>query len=408
MKILQVNCVYKKGSTGKIVFDVHTELLKQGIDSVVCYGRGERVREPHVYKTCGELYSKCNNALSRVTGLMYGGCFFSTNRLLRIIRKERPDVVHLHCINGYFVNIYRMVSWLKKQRLKTVLTLHAEFMHTANCGHAFDCDRWKTGCGNCPRLRKETKSLFLDNTALSFRKMRKAFEGFDENLIVTSVSPWLMERAKQSPILADKQHCVVLNGVDTDIFHPYDTTELRNAHGLAEEKVIFHATAHFSADPAHIKGGYYILQLAERLKAENVKIFVAGTCDEGIQAPDNVIFLGKITDQTLLAKYYSMSDVTVLTSQKETFSMVTAESLCCGTPVAGFQAGGPEQIAIADYSSFVPYGALDALMDAVVGYLHKDWNAADIAEVSEKKYSRDTMTEGYLSCYRTILRKDSK
>lgn len=403
MKILQVNCVYKKGSTGKIVFDVHSELLKQGINSVVCYGRGERVQEPHVYKTCGELYSKCNNALSRVTGLMYGGCFFSTNRLLRIIRKERPDVVHLHCINGYFVNIYRMVSWLKKHRIKTVLTLHAEFMHTANCGYALDCDRWKTGCGNCPRLRKETKSLFLDNTALSFRKMRKAFEGFDENLIVTSVSPWLMERAKQSPILVDKQHCVVLNGVDTDIFHPYDTTELRNAHSLAEEKVIFHATAHFSADPAHIKGGYYILQLAERLKAENVKIFVAGTCDEGIQAPDNVIFLGKITDQTLLAKYYSMADVTVLTSQKETFSMVTAESLCCGTPVAGFQAGGPEQIAIADYSSFVPYGALDELVKKVSEYLQKDWNAADIAEVSEKKYSRDALCHSYVEIYSVLI-----
>ena len=87
--------------------------------------------------------------------------------------------------------------------------------------------------------------------------------------------------------------------------------------------------------------------------------------------------------------------------------MVTAESLCCGTPVAGFQAGGPEQIAIADYSSFVPYGALDELVKNVSEYLQKDWNAADIADVSEEKYSRDTMTEGYLSCYRTILRKDS-
>ena len=407
MKILQINCVYKKGSTGKIVFDVHSELLKHGIESVVCYGRGEIIREPHVYKICGELYSKCNNALSRITGLMYGGCFFSTSRLLHMIRKEQPDVVHLHCINGYFVNIYRLVSWLKKRRIKTVLTLHAEFMHTANCGHALDCENWKTGCGNCPRLRKETKSLFLDNTALSFRKMQQAFEGFHDDLIVTSVSPWLMDRAKQSPILTDKKHCVVLNGVEVNIFHPYDTAELRKAHGLTDEKVIFHATAHFSADPTHIKGGYYLLQLAERLRAENVKIFVAGPCEEGIQPPDNVVLLGKITDQTLLAKYYSMADVTVLTSQKETFSMVTAESLCCGTPVAGFQAGGPEQIAIADYSSFVPFGAINTLVDAVSGYLGKHRNADDIAEISARKYSRDTMAVGYLSCYRAILGKDS-
>ena len=95
MKVLQINCVYKTGSTGKIVYDIHTGLQKRGIDSAVCYGRGARVREPRVYKTCSELYAKANNLLSRVTGLMYGGCFFSTRQLLSVIRRERPDVVHL-------------------------------------------------------------------------------------------------------------------------------------------------------------------------------------------------------------------------------------------------------------------------------------------------------------------------
>ena len=85
MKILQVNCVYKKGSTGKIVFDIHSELVKRGIESVVCYGRGDKITEPNVYKTCGEIYSKMNNLWSRFTGLMYGGCGISTNKLIKII-----------------------------------------------------------------------------------------------------------------------------------------------------------------------------------------------------------------------------------------------------------------------------------------------------------------------------------
>ena len=119
MKILQVNCVYKKGSTGKIVADIHTELTNIGFESIVCYGRGEKYSEPHVYKTCGELYSKFNNLLSRFTGIMYGGCTFSTNRLIHIIKNEKPDIVHLHCINGYFVNIYRLISWLKSNNIKT-------------------------------------------------------------------------------------------------------------------------------------------------------------------------------------------------------------------------------------------------------------------------------------------------
>lgn len=399
MKILQVNCVYKKGSTGKITYDIHSELLKQGTESVVCYGRGEKINEPHVYKTCGEVYSKINHLLSELTGVMYGGCFFSTNKLIKIIKKEKPDVVHLQCINGYFVNIYRLVSWLKKHDIKTVLTLHAEFMYTANCGHALDCDKWQTGCGHCPRLKQETKSFFIDGTHKSWMKMKKAFDGFNDNLIVTSVSPWLMERAKLSPILNDKKHEVVLNGVNTDVFHFYDTAELRSQMGLNGVKVIFHATPSFDDNINNIKGGYYVLKLAEKMLDENVKFVVAGDYPDGLKVPSNVILLGKVADQELLAKYYSMADVTLLTSKKETFSMVTAESLCCGTPVVGFKAGAPEQIAIPEYSSFVDFGDLESLHEEMKKFLAESFLKIDIALTSNCKYAKQTMTENYLKIY---------
>lgn len=399
MKILQVNCVYKKGSTGKITYDIHSELLKQDIESVVCYGRGEKINEPHVYKTCGEVYSKINHLLSEFTGVMYGGCFFSTNKLIKIIKKENPDVVHLQCINGYFVNIYRLVSWLKKHDIKTVLTLHAEFMYTANCGHALDCDKWQTGCGHCPRLKQETKSFFIDRTHKSWMKMKKAFDGFNDNLVVTSVSPWLMERAKLSPILNDKKHEVVLNGVNTDVFHFYDTSELRSQMGLTGVKVIFHATPSFDDNINNIKGGYHVLKLAEKMLNENVKFVVAGSHPEGLKVPPNVILLGKVSDQELLAKYYSMADVTLLTSKKETFSMVTAESLCCGTPVVGFKAGAPEQIAIPEYSSFVDFGDLESLHEEMKKLLAESFLKIDIALTSNCKYAKQTMTENYLKIY---------
>lgn len=408
MKILQVNCVYKKGSTGKITYDIHSELLKQGIESVVCYGRGEKINEPHVYKTCGEVYSKINHLLSELTGVMYGGCFFSTNKLIKIIKKEKPDVVHLQCINGYFVNIYRLVSWLKKHDIKTVLTLHAEFMYTANCGHALDCDKWQTGCGHCPRLKQETKSFLIDGTHKSWMKMKKAFDGFNDNLIVTSVSPWLMERAKLSPILNGKKHEVVLNGVNTDVFHFYDTAELRSQMGLNGVKVIFHATPSFDDNIKSLKGGYYVLKLAEKMLDENVKFVVAGNHPDGLKVPPNVILLGKVSDQELLAKYYSMADVTLLTSKKETFSMVTAESLCCGTPVVGFKAGAPEQIAIEEYSEFVTHGDLEALYSATCEMLSKNLSKKEIAHAATVKYSKNTMTNNYLKLYEEINAKDKQ
>lgn len=402
MKVLQVNCVYKKGSTGKITYDLHKALTEKGVESVVCYGRGERMNEPNVYKTCGEFYSKINQALSRITGLLYGGCFFSTNKLIALIKKEKPDIVHLQCINGYFVNIYRLVEWLKRHNVKTVLTLHAEFMYTANCGHSYDCEKWKTGCGKCSVFRSETKSLFFDRTAKSYKKMKKAFDGFGENLIVTSVSPWLMDRAKQSPILKDKNHTVVMNGLNTGVFHIYDTESLKEKYNLTDEKIIFHATPYFTDDPNYIKGGNYIIALAERLKNENVKIFVAGEYKPGLNIPENIVLLGKITDQHEIAEFYSMADVTVITSKRETFSMVCAESLCCGTPVVGFKSGGPEQIALSEYSAFCEYGDIDTLQTSINHFLATGKNA-DISQIAIKKYSIQTMVNGFLKCYRKFL-----
>ena len=402
MKILQVNCVYGHGSTGKIVRDIHHSLLKNGFASVVCYGRGVKAEDAHVHKTCTEFFGKANSLISRMTGLMYGGCWFSTRKLQGIIEAEKPDVVHLHCINGYFVNIYALVRWLKERKIKTVLTLHAEFMHTANCGYALDCEKWKTGCGSCPRLRQETLSWGIDNTALSFRKMKAAFEGFRDDLRVVSVSPWLMERAKQSPILEDKHHEVILNGVDTAVFHLYNTDDLRKELGLEDEKVIFHATADFQDDPQHIKGGYYVLRLAERLAKEKVKILVAGKHPKDLNVPENVILLGRIADQTHLARLYAMADVTLLTSRKETFSMVTAESLCCGTPVVGFEAGAPEMIAISEFSRFCRWSDVDMLEETVRQMLHSSFDQKEIERQAAKKYSKNTMCTDYIGLYSSM------
>ena len=399
MKILQVNVVYNRGSTGKIVHDIHAELQKRGIDSVVCYGRRDRTKAPHVYKVCSELYSKLNNLLSRFTGWMYGGCFFSTNRLISIIKREKPDIVHLQCLNGYFINIYRLLDFLKKSNIRTVLTLHAEFMHTGGCGHALGCDKWLTGCGHCPKLREETKSLIFDRTHEAWVRMKNALNGFGDNLVVVSVSPWLMERAKRSPIMYDKKHCVIFNGIDTKVFKPYDTGELKKKHGISDEKIVFHATAYFNNDPNHIKGGYYVLKLAKAMRGLPVKFLIAGQYDLNIKVPENVELLGCIYNQKSLAEYYSMADVTLLTSRKETYSMICAESLCCGTPVVGFKAGAPEQISIPEFSCFVQFGDVPALLYNTRGMIEKGLDKEKIANIAAEIYSKEKMVSDYIGVY---------
>lgn len=402
MKVLQVNCVYNSGSTGKITRDIHTELLKNGHESVVCYGRGAKTQDAGVYKTCGELYSKLNNLLTRFTGIMYGGCFFSTNKLISIIKKEKPDIVHLQCINGYFVNIYRLVSWLKKSKIKTVLTLHAEFMHTANCGHSYECEKWKTGCGKCPRFRAETKSLFLDSTARSFKKMKKAFDGFDDSLVVTSVSGWIMNRAKQSLILGNKKHTVISNGLNTDNFYPRHCEELREKLQLTEGKTVLFVTPIFSLDRNQLKGGYYVAQLAKKMP--DMKFVVVGNTNPDLSLPENMIDIGRVENQSKLAEYYSVADVMVITSRADNYPTVCLESNCCGTPVVGFDVGGVRETIFDGMGTTVEHGDMDALSDKVRKYAAlKSSISKETIEQCRARNSRSRMTEDYINLYKRLL-----
>lgn len=404
LKVLQINNVYGTGSTGKLTQIIHQALQKDGIESVVLYGRGASVEEADVHRVCSNAYGKANSILSRITGIRYGGCILSTARIIDYIKKENPNIVHLQCINGNFVNVYKLITWLKKRNIPTVLTLHAEFMYTANCGHAFDCEKWKNGCGKCPRRYAATKSLFFDRTHSSFAKMTKAFSNFQDTLSVVSVSPWLMERAMHSTILAGKEHCVILNGVDTNIFYPRITTQLENQYRAQEKKIIFQATAMFRDAPDDPKGGVFFLELAKHLRDLPVIFLVAGKYEVHHTVPENVILLGEITDQNLLAEYYSLAELTVLTSKRETYSMVCAESLCCGTPVLGFCAGAPEMISLPQYSRFVPYGDMDALERHAREMLQSRktdsrWN---MAEKAKTIYAKEIMVQQYKALYRRI------
>lgn len=402
MKIMQINVVYPLGSTGKIVNDIHTQLMENGHESIVCYGRGEKIVEQDVYKIAPEFIMKMQSLRSKITGYAYAGCLYSTYILISIIKKEKPDVVHLHCINGYMVNIYKLLEHLKSNNIPTVLTLHAEFMYTAGCGHALECEKWKTGCGHCPQKGEgRPSSRIFDRSAEEWEMMRKAFDAFD-NIIITLVSKWLHDRAKQSPFFTNKQMQVVLNGIDTkNVFKPSDYTEIREKYNITDEKVVLHVTASFT-NP--IKGGENVIKLAERLKDENIRIIIVGFNGDKSILPSNITAIPNTKNQTELAAFYSMADITLLTSVKETFSMICAESLACGTPVVGFEAGAPETISIKEYSEFVRQGDIDALENAVRKWLNtKAKHGDEITPKAGKEYSKDQMYEKYSVIYRRLI-----
>lgn len=407
MKILQVNCVYRKGSTGKIMYDIHKCLQREGIDSVVCYGRGAKIDESHVYKFCSELESKFYHLLNRFGWLMYAVCPSATRRLIRIIKSEKPDIVHLHCINGYCVNIYALLKFLGQSGIKTIITHHAEFFYTANCGHAYDCMRFQSadGCGNCPILREASGTKWIDRTKTSWRRMKYAFSFFQKDkLKFTAVSPWVVSRSALSPICNSFDCTFVTNGAETTIFRPATANEIASIKERipnSDRKIILHVAASFTTDRNTIKGGYYIKQLAEMLPQYQF-VVVASYMGNVESLPDNVYLWGRADGQKELAALYSSADVTVIASRRETFSMIVAESLCCGTPVVGFKAGGPETIGLKRYSAFAEYGDLNDLSKLVQHFISTSKDSDQISFEAHKVYSVEVMTNQYYQIFNSF------
>ena len=333
------------------------------------------------------------------TALHVFGAFFS---FFSDHKRENPDIVHLQCINGNNINIYRLYHYLAKNKIKTLLTLHAEFPYTGGCGHAYDCERWKTGCGKCPIRKEATQSVLFDLTARTWRKFKKSYQEFKPDCFhVTAVSPWLLSRAEESPLLHGFNKEVVLNAVDTSVFS-YDQSAKKEWYsklGLTNEKLLLYVTAGFYPQIQDLKGGRYILELAKGLQKEKVRIVIAANYGNPGTLPTNITYLGRTKSQIELAQLYSAADLAVITSRRETFSMPVAESLCCGTPIVGFKAGGPESIAIKQYSEFVEYGNIDELSRCIKRWISIPYDKHAISERAVSLYSHSSMAEEFIQQY---------
>lgn len=408
MKVLQVNCVYQKGSTGKIVNDIHAELRKQDIESVVCYGRGAKIEELNVYKFCREFEAKVHTAAIR-TGLVlnYGGSYIPTQRLINIIKREKPNIVHIHCINGSCVNIYRLFTFLAENKIKTVITHHAEFYYTGSCEHAYDCEQFMnlSGCKHCARPFATTRSKTWDNSTRAWGNMYKAINKFStENLLFTAVSPWLKDRSKLSPIV-NKYSCeVVMNGVDTSIFYNKDINNIIDERCTKHytSTILFVGARFNPSNKDDNKGGWYVVELAKQIP-EVLFVVVALRNIGYADLPSNIMLWGTSKSQQELASLYCSANLTLITSKRETFSMVCAESLCCGTPVVGFKAGGIESIAIPDYSDFVEFGNIEKLKRSILGMLDKTVNTSEVATKAKGMYSQEVMAYNYINVYKQLV-----
>lgn len=405
MKILQVNITGKSGSTGKIVNDLRTYLQSKGHDAKVAYSV-DNIAAEGFFKISHRWELALVRRLVLFGRSTYKGNPFAFRRLKKIIERERPDIVHLHCINCGCVNIYKTLEYLAAHKIKTVVTHHAEFFYTGNCPYSFECNKFVDAqCEGCGNLFYATSNKIFANPHKNWLRMCKAVNSFrKEDLLFVSVSPWVKERSLTSSIVNHYPCETVYNGLDTNLFHYRERRDVvENRLALGNRKLVLHVTPNFNPmDKSNIKGGYYVVELAKKMP--QLRFLVVASFSENTRnLPDNIQLWGKASSQDELAQLYSTASVTLLTSKKETFSMVTAESLCCGTPVVGFKAGGPESIALEKYSRFVEYGNVEALYLEICVLGAENFDKELISNESRTIYSKEKMSEYYLKLYKRLL-----
>lgn len=394
MKVLLIDVTCKQGSTGKIVYDLYTQINSNGNEAAICYGRGKKIKENNIFKFGFDVETYFHAFLTRITG--FTGCFsyFSTKRLIHFIKKFKPDVVNIHELHAYFLNVNMLLNFLKKQDIKVVHTLHCAFSYTGKCGHHLECDGWKKNCGNCPRKKEYISTLFFDHTKTMFLRKKKAFLGFN-NMEIICPSNWLANYAKQS-FLGVYNVGVIHNGIDLSVFYPRDTTKLREKLEIDINKKIVLSVAPKLMSNA--KGGKWVLELAKILKNENIIFILVGVEDVNMVHGDNVLLFNKTSDQNELAHFYSLADLFVICSEMENFPTTCVESQCCGTPVCGFDVGGAKETDIISKNNFVEYGDTSSLSKVIISLLSKN-KPAFLAEKASKIYSKDKMFYEYNKLY---------
>ena len=198
MRILHVDVNYKHSSTGRIVYELSQAAKAQGHSVFATYGRGQKDDDPDAFKFGYDFETMIHALLTRITGLTAYFSPFSTIRLINKIKKFQPDIVHLHDLHGYFLNIGQLINYLKSTSIRVVWTFHCEFMYTGKCANTKSCNKFESECNNCPLLRDYPKTWFFDFTKFMYHQKKNWFNEFSQLLRIITVSDWLKEKVGKS------------------------------------------------------------------------------------------------------------------------------------------------------------------------------------------------------------------
>lgn len=404
MRVVGINVVHN-GSTGNIMLNVSKLLSEKGEDTRTFstynpnapYTALPTTIKSHSYY--GSYYENyAHKLLAQLTGL--NGCFscFGTKKLIKECKKFKPDVIHLHNLHTFCINLPMLFRYIKKNNIPVVWTLHDCWTFTGHCPYFVmaNCDKWKTECHNCPQLSVYPKSR-VENTKMAHRLKKKWFLGVDNMTLVTP-SKWLGDLAKES-FLKDYPVKVIHNGIDLSVFKPTES-DFRAKHGLTDKKVLLGV----ASDWGKRKGLDVFEELANRLD-DSYRIVLVGIDGTAQNLPKKIITIKRTENQKELAEIYTTADLFVNPTREEVLGLVNIEALACGTPVLTFRTGGSPEVPDETCGSVVEVDDVDAMENEILRICKDKPYSKEACLERAKSFDMYDRFEEYIETYKEVTNK---
>lgn len=403
--LLQINAVCNSGSTGRIAEEIGLLAIQKGWKSHIAYGRGTPSSVSNVFRIGANWELYLNAFVARIWD-NDGFCRKkSTKKLIEYIKEINPDIVHLHNLHGYYLNIEILMNFLNKSHIPIVWTLHDCWAFTGHCVH-FDfvqCKRWKEECFGCVEKGTYPKSLIFDRSRRNFQSKKFLFSS-SEPLTISTPSQWLADLVKQS-FLKNYTVKVIPNGINRDVFFKRPTHDISEKYRIGNKKVVLGVAGNWDER----KGLSFFISLSKQIDKEHQIIVLGLTKTQICTLPKSIIALEHTESINELAEFYSLADVYVNPTLEDNFPTTNLEALSCGTPVATFRTGGSAESIGFDESCGIVVEPTDVLalnnaINKIISNGKQHYTQACIKRVDEL-YDAQKGFEKYFNIYSALLTK---
>jgi hypothetical protein len=199
MRVLQINSVCGEGSTGRITTDLYNVLQEQGQECCIAYGRGSAPNDFLTIRIGSDIDLYSHALYTRITDKTAFASKKATERFIEKVKRYNPDLIHLHNIHGYYINLAILFQYFMEARKPLIWSLYDCWTFTGHCCH-FDyigCDKWKSGCYQCDQRKIYPASYLCDQSKNNYQRKKSLITGYDR-ITVVPPTKWLSNLVSES------------------------------------------------------------------------------------------------------------------------------------------------------------------------------------------------------------------